>query len=224
MILSPSILAADFTILGRQIELAERAGAQYLHIDVMDGVFVPSISFGMPLLASIRKASKAFYDVHLMIEDPMRYLEEFAECGADGITIHLEACDQMPDAAYTVEALTKIRKLGLKAGLTLKPATAVKRAEKYLPYLDMLLLMTVEPGFGGQKYIEKSTERIRLAKKMISDSGFPVLIEVDGGITLGNLDTVLNAGADVIVAGSAIFHGDIEENIKKFMTDRGDRQ
>ena len=208
-ILSPSILAADFSVLGEQIKEAAAAGAEYLHIDVMDGVFVPSISFGMPVVRTIRKITNIIFDVHLMIVEPERYVREFAECGADSITFHLEAAE---DAEALID---QIHDLGCKAGMSIKPQTPVEAVRKYLSKLDMLLVMTVEPGFGGQKYIPESTERIRQIRQMAIELGTDLDIQVDGGITQDNVRVVLDAGANVIVAGSAVFKGSITENIQK---------
>ncbi len=210
-ILSPSILAADFARLGEQIKEADEAGAQYLHIDVMDGVFVPSISFGMPVIKTIRKVTNRIFDVHLMIVEPKRYVKEFKECGADSITFHLEATE---DADETIDL---IRSLGCRVGMSIKPKTPVEAVRKYLGKLDMLLVMTVEPGFGGQKYIPESTERIRQVRKMADEMGLNLDIQVDGGITVDNAKVVLDAGANVIVAGSAVFRGSITENVQKYL-------
>lgn len=209
--LSPSILSADFAHLGEDIRLAEEAGAQYLHYDVMDGLFVPSISFGMPVLRSVRRITDLVLDVHLMIEKPERYIDEFADCGADIITIHYEACEDLPGT------LQKIRAKGLKAGVVIKPNTPNGVLEGVLDQVDMVLLMTVEPGFGGQAYISSSTEKIKELRRMLDARGLQTDIEVDGGIKKENLQTVLDAGANVIVAGSAIFAGDIRQNVQDFL-------
>ncbi len=210
-ILSPSILAADFARLGEQIQEACEAGAEYIHIDVMDGVFVPSISFGMPVIRTIRKVTDKVFDVHLMIVEPERYVKEFIACGADSITFHLEATE---DAEATISL---IRSLGCRVGMSIKPRTPVEVVRKYLSKLDMLLVMTVEPGFGGQKYIPESTERVRQIRKMADELGVDLDIQVDGGITKDNVKVVLEAGANVIVAGSAIFGGNIAENVKGYL-------
>ena len=210
-ILSPSILAADFAILGEQIKEADEAGAQYIHIDVMDGVFVPSISFGMPVIKSIRKVTKKIFDVHLMIVEPERFVKEFAECGADSITFHIEATEDVD------EIIDQIHRLGCRAGMAIKPKTPTEVVRKYLSKVDMLLVMTVEPGFGGQKYIPESTERIREIRHMAEEMGIDLDIQVDGGITEENISVVLDAGANVIVAGSSVFRGNVTENVEKLM-------
>ena len=207
-IISPSILAADFNILGEQIQEVEKSGAEYLHIDVMDGMFVPSISFGMPVIASIRKNSGLVFDVHLMIEEPIRYIEEFAKLGADSITFHLEAAGER-----TQETIDKIHALGCKVGISIKPATPITALLPYLESVDMILIMTVEPGFGGQKYIQTSTQKIKDLREVLTEKGLPLDIQVDGGITAENIFEVTQAGANVIVAGSAVFRGNIAQNI-----------
>ena len=208
-ILSPSILAADFTRLGEQIREADQAGAEYLHFDVMDGLFVPSISFGMPVLTSVRKATDRILDVHLMIENPERYVDEFADCGADVITVHAESCRHLD------RVITQIHQKGKKAGVALNPATSLSVLDYVLDKVDMVLIMTVNPGFGGQKFIESSCQKIRELKAKIEKAGLQVDIEVDGGINSATLPQVLEAGANVIVAGSAVFRGNVTENIQE---------
>ncbi len=207
LILSPSILAADFSILGSQIKAVEESGTPYLHIDVMDGIFVPSISFGMPVISSIRKISDIIFDVHLMIVEPERYIEEFVTSGADIITFHLEATKE----PKTV--IRMIRGYGKKVGISIRPSTPVETIFPYMDQLDMVLVMAVEPGFGGQTYLPETTERIKQIRKYASAHKLPMDIQVDGGIAANNISTVLDAGANVIVAGSAIFEGDIQKNI-----------
>lgn len=209
--LSPSILAADFNRLGEQIQIVSENGAEYLHIDVMDGFFVPSISFGMPLIKSIRKESSLIFDTHLMIMEPIRYIDDIADCGADIITVHYEACE---DLYATIE---KIKRRGIKAGISIKPGTSVDKLIPYLGMIDLILVMSVEPGFGGQKFIDDSLRRISDIKALISGMDNPPEIEVDGGINLDNVETVLDSGTDVIVAGSAVFGKEIAENTKRFI-------
>lgn len=209
-ILSPSILSADFTKLGEEIETIDNAGAEYIHVDVMDGMFVPSISYGMPVIKSIRKSTGKVFDVHLMISEPIRYIADFAASGADMITVHVEACS---DVVATIE---KIREYKLKVGITLNPDTPVSAIKPYLNRVDMVLIMSVNPGFGGQKFITSSVDKIKEFKRLRDELNLSYDIEVDGGINIDNLATVLEAGANVIVAGSAIFRGDAAENVKKF--------
>ena len=208
--LSPSILASDFTKLGDDVTAAVNAGVDYIHLDVMDGMFVPNISLGIPVIQSLRSCTDVVFDVHLMIVDPERYVERFKAVGADIITIHLEACSRVR------EALLRIRSLGCKAGLVLNPETPASEVEPYLDYVDMILLMTVHPGFGGQVYLESCTEKIREIRRMIDERNLIIDLEVDGGIKLSNVETVLEAGANVIVVGSGVFSGDIAQNVKDF--------
>lgn len=209
--LSPSILAADFNRLGEQIQKIEKAGCQWLHIDVMDGTFVPSISFGMPLIQSIRGESSLYFDVHLMIQDPERYIQRFRECGADMLTIHAEACS---DLAFTLDI---IHAKGMRTGVALNPRTPVSVLERVIDKIDMVLIMSVNPGFGGQKYIPETARKLREMRRLLDATGnSEVLIQVDGGINEKTVDEVLEAGANIIVAGSAVFRGNIEENIRMF--------
>lgn len=210
-VLAPSILAADFKDLGRQMQQTEDNGAKYLHFDVMDGMFVPSISFGMPVLKSIQGATSQVMDAHLMVQEPIRYIEAFKEAGADIVTIHLEACE---DVRSTIE---KIRGCGMKVGLSICPETPAEKIGQLLSEVDMLLVMSVHPGFGGQKFIPESLDKIRKIRKMIEEQGLDVDIQVDGGIYLSNVKEVLDAGANVIVAGSAVFNGDPARNTRAFM-------
>ena len=208
--LAPSILSADFNRLGEQIQRVEKAECRCLHIDVMDGMFVPSISFGMPVVKSIRKESSLYFDVHMMVKDPERYVEEFQSCGADMITVHAEACR---DLAETVK---KIHETGADAGVAVNPDTPLSAVTDVMDQVEMILIMSVYPGFGGQKYIPESTERIRTLRRMLDEKGLEhVHIQVDGGINRATIDEVLAAGANIIVAGSAVFGSNIEQNVRE---------
>ena len=209
--LAPSILSANFAALGEDVKTVERAGAQYLHIDVMDGAFVPSLSLGFPVIQSIRNLTDMVFDVHLMICDPDRYIKEFAGAGADIITVHAEACTHLN------RTVASVKEQGIKAGVVLNPATPLTELEYILEDLDIVLLMTVNPGFGGQRYIESCTQKIRNLRQMITERGLDIDIEVDGGIKLDNVKKVLDAGANVIVAGSAVFGGNVEQNVQDFL-------
>ena len=210
-VLSPSILAADFKVLGQEMKKTEENGAAYIHFDVMDGMFVPSISFGMPVLASIHDATEQFMDAHLMVQEPIRYVEAFQKAGADYVTVHLEACEDVKTT------LDKIHACGMKAGLAVNPETDVKELVPYLEDVEMILIMSVHPGFGGQKFIPESLDKIREVRAMLNEKNLETDIQVDGGLYVENVREVLDAGANVIVAGSAVFRGDAGENTAKFM-------
>lgn len=207
--LVPSMLSADFMNLGKQLKEIEMSGVKWLHIDVMDGIFVPSISFGMPVISSIRKGTNLLFDVHLMIEEPSRYIKEFKAAGADLLTVHAETCKHLDSTLH------QIRKEGMKVGVALNPATPLCVLEHVLNLVDVVMLMTVNPGYGGQTYIPNCTEKIKKLKQMITDAGLDVTIEVDGGVNEHTLPIVLDAGANMIVAGSAVFGGNIPEQIEK---------
>lgn len=208
--LAPSILSADFSRLGEDLSLVEKSGITMLHVDVMDGMFVPSISLGFPVIKSIRKNSKMIFDVHLMIREPERYVEQFAESGADIITVHAEAC------LHLHRTIGQIKQLGKKCGVALNPATPLSVLDYVLEDVDMVLLMTVNPGFGGQSFIPAMYQKIETLRRQIAEKKQNIDIEVDGGIKTSNAKEVIAAGANVLVAGSAVFEGDIEANVKAF--------
>lgn len=210
-ILAPSLLGADFRRLEDEIKAVEQAGAGYLHLDVMDGAFVPSISFGMPVIAALRKCSGMVFDVHMMVEEPIRYVRDVREAGADLICVHAEACRHLDST------LGEIRRSGARVGVALNPATPISAVDLVLPQVDMVLLMTVNPGFGGQKLIPYAVEKVRELRERIIKLGLATDIQVDGGVTPDNVEELLRAGANVIVAGSAVFRGDAGKNVKAFL-------
>jgi ribulose-phosphate 3-epimerase len=209
-IIAPSILSADFSVLGEEIAAVEAAGADWIHIDVMDGHFVPNITMGPGVVKSLRKMTVLPFDVHLMIESPEQYIQPFAEAGSDRITVHMEAL------IHLHRTVSQIKELGLKAGVSLNPATPLSFVESILTDIDLLLIMTVNPGFGGQQFINTMLPKIRQARELIDRFAPAVLLEVDGGVTLTNLPAILKAGADVLVAGASIFgSGNYRDTIGK---------
>lgn len=210
--LSPSILSADMGNLAEDIKKITEAGTQYIHVDVMDGMFVPNISFGFPILKAVRKVTDKVLDVHLMIADPDRYIDAFYEAGADIICVHAEACTHLH------RTVQHIKQLGAKAAVALNPATPLSVLDYVLEDLDMVLIMSVNPGFGGQKFIPSSIKKIKELRSILEERGLEhIELEVDGGVTLDNLEEIKEAGANVFVAGSAVFNGNAEENVKSFL-------
>lgn len=210
-ILAPSLLAADFRKLGQEVETVTREGAEYIHIDVMDGMFVPSISFGMPVIKSIRSCTDKVFDVHMMVEEPGRYAEDMKSAGADLLCVHQEACRHLD------RTINQIKGLGMKAGVALNPATPIETLDCVLDQVDMILIMSVNPGFGGQKFIPYTLDKVCRLRAKLDERGLKTGIQIDGGVGLGNVDEVLKAGANVIVAGSAVFGGDAAANVRAFM-------
>lgn len=210
-VLAPSILSADFARLGENVAAVADAGAEYIHIDVMDGMFVPSISFGMPVIQSIRSCTDKVFDVHMMVEEPGRYAEAMKAAGADLLCVHQEACRHLD------RTINQIKGLGMKVGVALNPATPIETLDCVLEQLDMVLIMSVNPGFGGQKFIPYTLDKVRSLRRKLDARGLQVDIQVDGGVGLGNVKEVLEAGANIIVAGSAVFRGDAAENVRSFL-------
>lgn len=208
--LSPSILSADFSRLGEQVVLLKEGGAEYIHIDVMDGIFVPNLSFGFPVIRSIRGLTNQIFDVHLMIQDPIRYIREFRHAGADILTVHAEACTHLH------RTILAIQEAGMRAGIALNPATPVSALEHVLELTDLVLIMSVNPGYGGQRFIDQSKKKIRTLKEIREEYNYHFEIEVDGGVSFENAKILQEAGVDVFVAGTQVFLGDIVENIKRF--------
>ncbi|WP_276852295.1 ribulose-phosphate 3-epimerase [Enterocloster lavalensis] len=210
-ILAPSVLAADFGKLAEDTAKAREGGASYLHLDVMDGAFVPSISFGMPVIASLRGYTDLVFDVHMMVEDPGRYVESIRAAGADIITVHQEACTHLD------RVIGQIKASGAKAGVALNPATPVSTLECVLDQVDMVLVMSVNPGFGGQKFIPYTLDKVRTLRQYFDRKGLSTDIQVDGGVNRDTIRPLIEAGANVLVAGSAVFGGDVKANVETFM-------
>jgi len=211
ILLAPSILSANFANLESDIKSVEVAGANVLHVDVMDGRFVPNITIGPCVVESIREITNLPLDVHLMIVEPEKYIKDFAKAGADWISVHWEACTHLH------RTVSMIKELGKKAGVVINPATPVSFLEEILPFADFVLIMSVNPGFGGQSFIKTSLEKIKKLRETIERKGLKIPIEVDGGVKTDNVKEIVDAGANIIVAGSAVFSGNIEENVKQFL-------
>lgn len=209
--LSPSILSADYVILGEQLRILDETGAEYVHIDIADGHFVPSITIGLPVVKTIRKCTERMFDVHMMVHEPVRFVDELADAGADIITVHAEACRQLD---HTIDV---IKSRGLLAGVALNPETPLTAVSYVLEKVDMVLIMTVNPGFGGQTLIPYTVGKVAELKEMIDKRGLKVDIEVDGGVTLDNVESLMDAGANIIVAGSSVFSGELSENVTRFL-------
>ena len=210
--IAPSTLSADYANFESELKKLEATGAEYAHIDIMDGMFVPSISMGFPVMKSIRPLTDRIFDVHLMIQEPERYINEFVDAGADLLTVHAEACTNLE------RTIQKIKEKGIIAGVAIKPSTPVEQIAGVLKEVDMVLVMMVNPGFGGQKLIPGTIDKVWELKQMINEMGLETDIEVDGGVTLDNVGKVMDAGANIVVAGSAIFHGDVEDNVRQFLS------
>ncbi len=212
--LSPSILSADFARLGEEVKLVESLGIDEIHIDVMDGHFVPNITIGAPVIRSLRRESRAFFDSHLMIEQPARYFDDFLKAGSDGITCHVEVEE-------ADECIAKARKEGIRAGISLNPETPVEKVLPYVGKVDMFLVMSVHPGFGGQKFMPEALPKVEALRSAIDDEGLDTIIQIDGGMNPQTAPVAVRAGVDIVVAGSAVFRGDVAENVKDILASIG---